>query len=240
PKKAYKCTKKENERPKVSLLKVILFGLKVNMSALPGLFICINIVSIFHGISHGFATFMTQNFYDSVENVLTGKGSIRQACMMIAALGLTCIVRELLNGLHNFMHDVVLTKLNGEMAKIIHGKMARIDPVCFEDTRLHDDINKAQEGAWTVAFILNIGVTIFTFYIPYFAFMGVYLYYLKPQFILAIVMVFIPVLAGQLMRTGIISKFEDKAAPVRREYEYYEKAVADREYFKETRILGAF
>lgn len=232
--------KKKDERPKVSLMKVILFGLKVNMSALPGLFICINIVSIFHGISHGFATFMTQNFYDSVENVLTGKGSIRQACMMIAALGLTCIVRELLNGLHNFMHDVVLTKLNGEMAKIIHGKMARIDPVCFEDTRLHDDINKAQEGAWTVAFILNIGVTIFTFYIPYFAFMGVYLYYLKPQFILAIVMVFIPVLAGQLMRTGIISKFEDKAAPVRREYEYYEKAVADREYFKETRILGAF
>jgi len=232
--------KKADERPKVSLMKVILFSLKVNMSALPGLFICINIISIFHGISHGFATFMTQNFYDSVENVLTGNGSVRQACMMIAALGLTCIVRELLNGLHNFMHDIVFTKLNGEMAKLIHGKMERIDPVCLEDTRLHDDINKAQEGAWTVALILNIGITIFTFYIPYFAFMGVYLYSLKPQFILAIVMVFIPVLAAQLMRTGIISKFEDKAAPVRREYEYYEKAIADREYFKETRILGAF
>ena len=232
--------KKADERPKVSLMKVILFSLKVNMSALPGLFICINIISIFHGISHGFATFMTQNFYDSVENVLTGNGSVRQACMMIAALGLTCIVRELLNGLHNFMHDIVFTKLNGEMAKLIHGKMERIDPVCLEDTRLHDDINKAQEGAWTVALILNIGITIFTFYIPYFAFMGVYLYSLKPQFILAIVMVFMPVLAAQLMRTGIISKFEDKAAPVRREYEYYEKAIADREYFKETRILGAF
>lgn len=239
-KKANERPEKTDERPKVSLMKVILFGLKVNMKALPVMFICINIAGIFHGVSHGFATYMTQEFYDSVESVLRDKSTLKHAFLMIAALGLACIVRELLNGLHNFMHDIVFGKLNGEMAKIIHGKMARIDPVCLEDPRLHDDINKAQEGAWTVSFILNIGVTIFTFYVPYFAFMAAYLYYLKPQFILAIVMVFIPVLAGQLMRTGIISKFEDKAAPVRREYEYYEKAIADREYFKETRILGAF
>ncbi|NMA34616.1 MAG: ABC transporter ATP-binding protein [Clostridiaceae bacterium] len=232
--------KKADERPKVSLLKVIMFGLKVNMSALPALYIGINIVSVFHGVSHGFATFMTQKFYDSVESVITGKGPLKYAFLMILALGATYIVKEVLNGVHNFMHDVVFTKLNGEMAKIIHGKMARIDPVCLEDTKLHDDINKAQEGAWTVSVILNIGITIFTFYIPYFAFMGIYLYYLKPQFILTIVLVFIPVLAGQLMRTGIIAKFEDKAAPIRREYEYYEKAIVDREYFKETRILGAF
>jgi ATP-binding cassette subfamily B protein len=232
--------KKTDECPKISLLKVILFGLKVNMTALPGLFIGINVISIFHGVFHGFATFMTQQFYDSVESVLRNRSSIRHACLMIAALGLSCIVRELLNGLDNFMLDAAFSKLSGEMAKIIHGKMARIDPVCLEDTKLHDDINKAQEGSWTVSFILNIGVAIFTFYVPYFAFMGIYLYQLKPQFILAIVMVFIPVLAGQLMRTGIISKFEDRAAPIRREYEYYEKAIAGREYFKETRILGAF
>ena len=32
----------------------------------------------------------------------------------------------------------------------------------------------------------------------------------------------------------------DESAPKRREYEYYEKAIADREYFKETRLLGGF
>ena len=141
--------------------------------------------------------------------------------------------------MHNFMHDVVFTKLNGEMAKIIHGKMARIDPVCLEDTKLHDDINKAQEGAWTVSVILNIGITIFTFYIPYFAFMGIYLYYLKPQFILTIVLVFIPVLAGQLMRTGIIAKFETRPPRSDRNMSTMRR-LSLTGIFQETRILGAF
>lgn len=232
--------KKVEKQPKVSLLKVILFALKVNMSAMPALFIGINIIAVFHGISHGFTTFMTQQFYDSVENVIVSKGSIRYAYLMISALGASYIVKELLNGIHNYMHGVVFTKADGEMAKIIHRKMARIDPVCLEDTKLHDDINKAQEGAGTVTMVLNMGITIFTFYLPYFIFMGVYLYYLKPQFVLSIAMVFVPVLIGQLMRTSIISKFEDKAAPVRREYEFYERAIVDKEYYKETRILGAF
>jgi len=232
--------KNGKEHRKVSLLKVLLFGLKMNLSAIPVLFIVINIIAILHGVSHGFATFMTQRFYDSVESVLRDRNTIRYAYMMIIALGLTYLVREFLNGLHNYLYDVVFVKLKGEMAKLIHSKMARIDPVCLEDTKLHDDIYKAQEGSLTVAFILNIGLTILTFYLPYFAFMGIYLYYLKPQFILSIIFVFIPVLAAQLMRTTVISKFEDKAAPIRRECDFYEKAIINREYFKETRILGAF
>lgn len=106
-KKANERPEKTDERPKVSLMKVILFGLKVNMKALPVMFICINIVGIFHGVSHGFATYMTQEFYDSVESVLRDKSTLKHAFLMIAALGLACIVRELLNGLHNFMHDIV-------------------------------------------------------------------------------------------------------------------------------------
>jgi ATP-binding cassette subfamily B protein len=232
--------KKAQMRPKVSLYKVILFGLKVNLSTMPVLFATINTIAIFHGISHGFATFMTQQFYDSVEKVIVSKGSLQYVYLMVAALGAAYIVKELLHGIHNYLHGVVFSKADGEMAKIIHNKMARIDPVCLEDTKLHDDINKAQEGAKTVAMILNFGITILTFYLPYYMFMGIYLYYLKPQFVLSIVLVFIPVFAGQLMRTSIISKFEDKAAPIRREYEFYEKAIVDKEYYKETRILGAF
>lgn len=225
---------------KLMILKILLFGFKVNMSIMPIFFIVINIVGIFHGVSHGFTTFMTQQFFDAVEKVIMNRGSLKYACIMIAALGTVSIIREILNGLHNYMHTVAFAKIQGEMSKIIHRKMALIDSVCLEDTKLHDDINKAQEGAGTVMFILNIGITIFTLYIPYFIFMGIYLYYLKPQFVLSIVLVFIPVLAGQLMRTKIIAKFEDKAAPIRRESEFYERAVVNREYYKETRILGAY
>ena len=230
----------KDERPKVSLFKVISFGLKLSIKVFPVFFIAINIVAILHGISHGFSTFITQQFYDSVTDALTQSDNISRVYIMVAALGLTFIAKEVLNGVHNFMHDISFSKMHGEMSKIIHDKMASIDPICLEDTKLHDDIDKAQEGAGTIFFIIGIGMTIFTFYLPYFVFMGVYFHYLKPQFIIAMALVFVPVLLGQLVRTGIIAKFEDKAAPIRREYDYYGKTISDREYFKETRVLGAY
>jgi ATP-binding cassette subfamily B protein len=130
--------------------------------------------------------------------------------------------------------------MTGDMNKIIHNKIKRLDPVCFEDPALHDDINKAQEGSGTIQLIIFIGVTIFTFYLPFFIFMSVYFYYLKPVFIACMAMAFIPVLAGQLMRTNIIEKLEDKSAPIRREAEAHERAITHRNFFKETRLLGGY
>jgi ATP-binding cassette subfamily B protein len=231
---------KKNERPKVPFGKVVRFGLAITFKSIPVLFIAINIVAVIHGISHAFAVVMTQRFYDSVEAVLAGTGAMRGAYFAVAALALTMLSRELLNGTHNFMHSVCFNKMHGEMAKIIHGKMARIDPVCLEDPRLHDDINKAQEGSGTIFYVIGIGATILTFYLPYFAFMAVYLYYLKPLFIVSMALVFIPTLIGQLMRTNIMEKFEDKAAPVRREFEAHEKAITHKTWFKETRLLGGY
>jgi ATP-binding cassette subfamily B protein len=229
-----------DERPKVSFFKVAAFGLKLSFRVFPVFFIVFNLIQIAHGIMFGFSTFVTQQFYDSVADVLTKNESLSRVYMMIAALGLTFIAREVLNGVSNFMYDVSFNKMKGETAKIIHDKMARIDPVCLEDTKLHDDIEKASEGAGTVIYIISISMLIFTFYLPYFIFMGFYLHYLKPQFVLAIVLLFVPILLSQFIRTGIIAKFEDKAAPIRRQYDYYYQTITDRQYFKETRILGAY
>jgi len=70
--------------------------------------------------------------------------------------------------------------------------------------------------------------------------MSVYLFALKPVLILSILFIFIPVLTTQLIRSNVFSKLEDKSAPVRREVEYYERCIVSREYFKETRLLGAY
>jgi ATP-binding cassette subfamily B protein len=232
---------KRTRQDKGLLLKVILFAFRVSISSMPALLLGLNIIiPLVHGVSHGFTTFMTQQFYDSVEKVLANNGSLKYAYLMVAALGASFLARELLNGIHNYLGDVLLAKVQGEMSRIIHKKMSLIDPVCLEDTKFHDDINKAQEGSDTVIVVLIVSITLFVFYMPYFAFMAFYLYSLKPNFILAIALVFFPVLISQLTRTGIISKFEDKAAPVRREYEFYERAMVDREFYKETRILGAY
>jgi ATP-binding cassette subfamily B protein len=237
---------KTNERPKVPegtkvpFRRVVRFGLSTAFKAMPVLFIIDNIHGILTGFLSAFALVMTQRFFDSVEAVLAHNGAMSGAYLAIAGLGLILLIQELLGSFGMWMHVFKQNTIIGELTKVIHAKMGRIDPVCLEDPRLHDDINKAQEGARMIWFIEHIGTGIFTFYLPFFIFMSAYLYYLKPQFIVSMVLIFIPTLAGQLMRTKIISKFEDKAAPIRREFDAHEQAVTNKIWFKETRILGGY
>jgi ATP-binding cassette subfamily B protein len=230
------------EKKKVStpLWSVMWRSVKIVVPIMPVFWFLTQLVAIIHGVSYGFRTFATQGFYDSVENVITHGEPVSKAILMILALGGIMIARELLNGIHNFMHSVNFAKQAPAVKKLIHEKAARIEPICFEDTNVQDDINKAIEGSGTALHMVNIGVTIVTFYLPYFVFMAFYLRHLKPALIFAVLAVFLPILLGQIIKTSISAKFEDEAAPVRREYDYYHETISGREYFKETRLLGAF
>ncbi len=208
--------------------------------AAPGWFIAINVITVIHGASWGFGTLVTQWFFDSVTRTSTGEASSGAAVAMLLLLGVVALTQQVLNGVGNFWENEFNSLCKGKLSRLIHRKTARIDPVCFEDPALLDDINKAEEGKNNSGLLIMVALGILTFYLPYFAFMAIYLLALKPLLLLAIPMVFVPVLLTQLLRTSVFAKFEDEAAPIRREAEYYEKAICDREYFKETRLLGAF
>ena len=225
------------DKQKVSLFRVIAYGFRFNLRFFPVLFISVGAVGALHGAVSGITVFVTQHFYDSVGDALAGGGTASGVYLMIAALGLTLIFRELLGGAEGFMRAYISDNSKRELAKIIHTKMARISPVCLEDTDLLEDITKAEEGAGTIMPIMNTVMGILTFFVPYFTVMGFYLHHLKPQFIIALV--FIPVLAAQLFRVGITAKFEDTSAPFFRENNFNHWAFTARRYYKETRALGA-
>jgi ATP-binding cassette subfamily B protein len=128
----------------------------------------------------------------------------------------------------------------GRLGRLIHRKTARIDPVCFEDPALLDDIEKAEQGMNSSASMVMVTIIVFTFYLPYFIFMGTYLYTLAPVLLLTIPLVFVPVLLTQFLRTKVFATLEDESAPIRREAEHYEKAICDRDFFKETGCSGLF
>lgn len=232
-------SRKKNKRSKASAFKVFKFGVKLTFKTMPGLFISVNILSILQGLAFGLSILFTQQFYDSVSEILTKNEPLSQALLMITLVGFILIAREIINGIFYLLHNTIYNKLIGELTSTIHDKMERIDPICMEDTKLHEDIDKAVGACGSVHFIFAMGMTLLTYYIPYFIFIGLYLHHLKPEFVLAILLVFVPVFITQFGRTGIIAKFEDTAAPIRREYEYYKGTIVGREYFKETRILGA-
>ena len=231
---------RDENKKEISFIGMLMRLYPMIFKGAPILFISCNIVGIIHGMSFGFNTFASQRFFDSVAGAVASGAGAGAVIGSAAVLGVVVIGSQILNGIHNFMGNTFFKKMEGVMGMEVNKKAARIDPISYESPALLDDINKASAGASNSIGIVFITTNIFTFYLPYFIFMGVYLFMLKPTLALSLLLVFIPVIVTQFIRSAVYANLEDEVAPVRREYEYYERCICDREYFKETRILGAF
>lgn len=198
------------------------------------------VIDIAHGISFGVITLATQSFLDTATAFSKGETTISVALLFLLMLGAVHLINRLLNAVANYMPGIMWTKVAGYLRKDAYRKISKLSPEVFEDTDKLDDINKAMNGISGAMSILMVIEVSITFYASYFIFMAWYLFGLKPILVLAIVFVFIPNVISQFVRMKIFDKAEDKAAPARRELDYYERCITDREYYKETRLLGAF
>jgi len=199
-----------------------------------------NVLGVFHGVSWALTVIATQNLFDVIIDASEGKVGFTDCLFPLLILAGLIFINQILNGVHNFHGGVLFTKAEGKITTILHKKLLKIDPAKFEDTDFLDDVNKAREGVKTLPYI-SMTVSIFIlFYGMYFATIGAYLFSLKPILLITLLIAFIPALFAQIVRAKVFSKLEEESAPLRREFEYYQKTMCDREYFKETRILGAF
>lgn len=224
---------------KISLLHILLRLFPMAIAASPLLFIAMNSLGIIHGASIGLNTLVKQFFFDSVTEAVSGNAGLNTILWMAGLLGIVVIGMEVINGLHNFMGNTYFKKALGQLSMHIHEKASRIDPISYENPSRLDDINKANEGMTHSFGLLVTFITLFTFYLPYFLFMGVYLYTLKPLLAFSLLFIFVPVVLNQFIKGVVFARLEDQAAPLRRQFNYYERCISDREYFKETRLLGA-
>jgi ATP-binding cassette subfamily B protein len=226
-------------REKLGLATIFKGLADIIWRAVPSLVTTHALVGIVHGIFTGLGAVAFQRFFDAVTEAVAVPGALAAVYWSLAFLCFVHIGKEVLNGVHNFISNVLLMKLNGYVNLQIHAKASRMEPIAFENGEFLDDINKAREGAQNSLVLILISSTIFTFYLPYFIFMAVYLYSLKPSLALALVLVFVPTAITQFIRSAVFARLEDQVAPKRREFDYYERCVVHREYFKETRQLGA-
>ncbi|MCL1858663.1 MAG: ABC transporter ATP-binding protein/permease [Oscillospiraceae bacterium] len=197
-------------------------------------------LSIIHGMSHGANVMVAQIFFDSVYRASTGDNTVTNVIIALIFFIACRLASDILNAVHNFTTNVHWHRAMGFMNSEINKKSALIDPVEYENPKRLDDINKAANGAGSAVHLVFILSTVITFYLPYFIFMGFYLTSLKPMLILCLLFVFIPVLTAQILRSSVFSKLEDKAAPIRREFDAYQDATAGKNFYKETRNLGSF
>ncbi len=228
------------EKKKSNSVKVLLRLLPGTVRPAPLLFLVFIVITVCHGISWGVETVMQQRFFDQAAAMAGGSASFGAALTALGFLGAANVGCQVLNGAGNFLPGVVGGKVLGHQSKEIHEKIARLSPAVFEDTGKLDDINKAEAGKENAFWFVCDFIALLTFYIPYFLFMGWYLFSLKPVLAVVIVIIFLPTALAQLIRMKAFSDLEDESAPVRREYEHYEACMVSREFFRETRLLGGF
>lgn len=158
----------------------------------------------------------------------------------LGMMALVQIFNPLLNGTTNLYLQDLMNRAYGNVAVRLQKKLARIPTSEFEVPSTLDAINKADAGA-SVASAIVIMVLLSVFgYIPFFIGISIYLYTLKPILAIAPVVVFIPVMTAQVLKVKMFGDLEEAAAPERRKVDYYERCIGDREFFKETRLIGAF
>lgn len=231
-----KCKKSGN----VNIFQAFCVMLPKIVRVSPWVFIVWQILAIAHGLAYGVIAPVTQRFFDRATDFASHKAELTAVISSLFFLGLTHVIKQVLNGAANFMPMMYYRRTEGVLSLEAHEKMSRIAPVCFENTQTLDDMNKALQGKNEAVWFTGTILAMCNFYIPYFICMAFYLFTVRPLLVVSLALVFTPTLLTQFFRTKVFSKAEDEAAPVRREFDYYESCLAGREYFKETRILGAF
>lgn len=169
-----------------------------------------------YGIILGLTTVITQRFFDAATVYSNGFGQ-RQVIFLLAALVVIHIFSQILNGATYVFLEALVQRIDGRLSMKYHEKMGRIAPERFEDTQMLDFLNKAKQGkSNSIWFVLSIFL-VFTYYLPYYAVMSVYLSSVRPVLSVSLLLVFLPTVFTQFMRAKLYAKLEDNTAPVRRE-----------------------
>lgn len=227
-------------KTKVKFIKVFNVIFPLIIKTCPLYFVVYCICDITQGVSYGINTYFMQQFFDSVSSSQESPQTFTNTLFLAGIVAFIMIALQVLNGVSNFLYNNLIKKLNGHMNHLLNEKAYNLDPIVFENPDTLDDINKAQEGAKNSVGMVFSFLSIFTFHLPYFLYMLFYLYQIRPIFSIILVFMILPMSISQVVKGRIFFKQEDKAAPLRRKCEYYENAICDIDYYKETRMLGAF
>ena len=199
----------------------------------------LSFVDIFHGMSFAVIVIMTQKFFDVIADYLNCNAGQKDVVKFSILLVVCQILGQILNGFVNFYADVVREKGYGKICNIIQRKLISIAPIEFEKNSFLDDINKADQGAQQACDMVDTINSVFTFYVPYFTVIAIYMYRLDYILVLGVLLVFIPVFISNFVRLHLGDVIENEIAPIRREAESYEKTLITLDFYKETRVLGA-
>ncbi len=224
---------------KLGLIKVNLIGLKIIFQAKPLSLIVYIILSFIHGMSYVLQVIAMQYFIDTVTQIGQQPQDPHPVYLSLLLMGAAYLFSQIMNGLFNCFGQILNTKIGLYVNQMLIKKIGELPNIEFEDVSRLNQISKAVNGKASLFWVSMTLIDIVFFYLTYFLFMGWYLFTLKPVLGLSIIIIFIPCIISRYIEIGTSRKLEDLSASIRRKYEYFERCISDKEYFKETRLLGA-
>ncbi|MDE0022853.1 MAG: hypothetical protein OXP69_00410 [Spirochaetaceae bacterium] len=156
----------------------------------------------------------------------------------IVVVGIVLVIPELLEMVADPIATLFWGRSIGALTEMMSEKVKRLEVIDFETLDANERLQLAASGKYgAVSMLLSFLFPMFQ--LVFFALAGIYLYTLSPLLALVIPFTFAPRIAIHLVRGSRYYRLERKTVPTLREYQYLEQCVVDREYFKETRVLGA-
>ncbi len=225
--------KKESRRKEFIQMFRFIYPKAVGNS--PGLFAVSNFLGLAAGIMIGLQTTVMAAFFNAVSYALSEEYG--RVLGWGAVLGVVLLINEVVNGVMNYAYECMERKSVVVFKAMLHKKASGLSPIDYERTEFLDKVEKASKGATEATKLISEVMMLFTTYIPYLIYMGVYLFLTNPVLTLSLFFVFIPVMFNQYIRGKIYAHAEDRAAGERRKRDYYRSCIFDMEYVKETRML---
>lgn len=181
-----------------------------------------------------------QVVFDGAVHLIQGEGSFKYMIAILLLLFFVEIIAGLFSHIGNFIGETYDLRASQSLFQDIHKKIAKLPNIYFEDNKVLDSIEKSYSGIGNAMQFMNSIMDLIFMYLPFFIFMGIYLFRLKPILIVMLLLIFIPVLYTQFIKAKIHGELENKVAPYNRKLKHYEECAVGRKPFKETRSLGAF
>lgn len=162
---------------------------------------------------------------------------LHELVQAIVVVGIVLVIPEVLEMVADPIGTLFWGKSVGALTETMNEKVRRLEVIDFETVDAHERLELASAGKYgAVSMLLSFLFPVFQ--LVFFTLAGLYLYTLSPPLALVIPLIFAPRIVSHLVRGSRYYQLERKTVPMRREFQYLEQCVVDREYFKETRILG--
>jgi len=202
-------------------------------------FYSVVIVSVIYALCILGTMIYLQRFLDRVEGVILEQYPISALILIFLVYGGLLIATEVMNSVLNLIGEYMAQKCDGIFGRHINEKLYSIEPIFFENPHRLNELNKANTGKSAVTYTLMLSIMVIFFYGVYLIGVSYYLFTVKPILILAVFLVFAPLLVNFVLRSKWFSQLVDESAPYQRELNHYQDCLVGRPYFKETRLLGA-